>query len=52
MAPRAWIWEFKMSGHAYLLLSTVSVFALSDRLADPVPYIAPVASDFGVEMRF
>jgi len=40
-----------MSGPASFFLLAVSVFALSDLLSDPVPYISPVASDFGVVMR-
>jgi len=45
------LWRFKMCGPASLFLLAVSVFACSDRLSDPVPYIAPVAKDFGIEMR-
>jgi len=40
-----------MSSPASLLILAVSGFALSERLSDPVPYIASVASDFGVEMQ-
>ena len=40
MAPRAWIWGFKMSGPASLFLLAASVLACSSRLADPVPYMA------------
>ena len=51
MAPRARIWGFKVSGPASFFLLAVSVFACSERLSDLVPYIAPVAKDFGIEMR-
>ena len=51
MALRAWILGSKMSGLASYFLLAASVFARSDRLSDPVPYIAPVANDFGMEMR-
>jgi len=49
MALRAQIWGFKISGSASFFLLAVSVFAQSDRLYDLVPYIAPVAKDFGIE---
>ena len=51
MALRAWILGSKMSGLASYFLLAASVFARSDRLSDPVPYIAPVAKDFGIEIR-
>ena len=51
MAPRAWIWGFKISGPASLFLLAASVLARSSRLSNPVPYLAPVAKDFGIEIR-
>jgi len=51
MAPRAWVWGFKMSGPAFLFLLAASVLANSCLLAVPVPYMDPVAKDFGIEIR-
>jgi len=49
MAPRARVWGFKISGPVSPFLLAVSVFARSDCLSDPMPYIAPVSKDFGIE---
>ena len=51
MDPTAWIQGFKRSGLASLFLLAASVFVRSDRLTDPMPYIAPVAKVFGIEIR-
>ena len=40
-----------MSGPASLFLFAASAFALSCLLVVPVPYMAPVATDFGIEIR-
>jgi len=40
-----------MSGPASFFLLAVSIFTVSDLLSDPVLYVAPVASDLGVEMQ-
>ena len=50
MAPRAWIWGFKISGPVSLFLLATSVFVRSNHLSEPVPYISPVAKDFGIEI--
>jgi len=46
MASRARIWGFKMSGPASLFLFAAFAFAPSCLLVVPVPYMAPVATDF------
>jgi len=51
MAPRAWICGYNMSGPASLFLFAASAFAPSCLLAVPVPYMAPIAKDFGIEIR-
>ena len=52
IALRTWIWGFKISGPASLFLlaaSAASVLARSSRLSEPVPYMAPVFKEFGID---
>ena len=51
IACNARIWGSKMSGPASRFLFATSAFTLSCRLVVPDPYMAPVATDFGMEIR-
>ena len=51
MASRARIWGSRMSGPASLFLFTASAFASACLRIVPVPYMAPVTTDFGIEIR-
>ena len=51
IASRARIWGSKISGPASRFLFATSAFNLSCRLVVPDPCMAPVATDFGMEIR-
>ena len=51
IASRARIWGSKISGPASRFLFDTSAFTLSRRLVVPDPYMAPVTTDFGMEIR-
>ena len=51
MASRARIWGFRISGPASLFLLPTSAFASACLRIVPVPYMAPVTTDFGIEIR-
>ena len=51
IASKARIWGSKISGPASRFLFATSSLALSCRLVVPDPYMAPVTTDFGMEIR-